>query len=207
MPQKSSSAVRATNQRKMRAPPAEIREPAQLLLLAVLLVFGTRPHPRLRWTLSCSARRRRSASTCWLMQLLRSIWTDTYTPAGKETLAGFALGNLIGPRDRPVVVIFGASSRVLCAALRPGAWVDPHRCAPHWSRSIWFGTGFASKAGNVCCFLVVVLFGARRVLQGRNRCSGTTINLMRFLGASRTRSFATWSCRPRSPDTPSPALN
>ena len=42
-----------------------------------------------------------------------SIWTDTYV-TGKETLAGFALGNLIGTA---IGLSFGirASSRVSCS--------------------------------------------------------------------------------------------
>lgn len=113
-----------------------------------------------------------------------SIWTDTYV-TGVETLAGFALGNLLGVAVGLALWYSRFVSRVVQPFILALGSIPVIALAP--IVIIWFGTGFASKlAMSTLSVVVVALIIAYK---GATGVDPDQINLMRSLGASRHQIF------------------
>lgn len=113
-----------------------------------------------------------------------SIWTDTYI-TGIETLAGFALGNLLGVAVGLALWYSRFVSRVVQPFILALGSIPVIALAP--IVIIWFGTGFASKlAMSTLSVVVVALIIAYK---GATGVDPDQINLMRSLGASRHQIF------------------
>ena len=182
-----SRPVRATvaDQRKMRVRRLNLAVfAAQLLLLAVLLGLW-------EWSTSAAAMDAflfgsPSQIGVNLLAMVRdgSIWTDTYV-TGKETLAGFALGNLIGTAIGLSLWYSRFVSRVVQPFVLALGSIPIVALAP--VAIIWFGTGFASKLAMSTLSVVVVALVVS--YKGATGVDPDQINLMRSLGASRNQIF------------------
>lgn len=157
---------------------------SQILLLAVLLAL---------WEWATSAARMDaflfgspSQIGADLLAMLRdgSIWTDTYV-TGLETLAGFALGNLIGTAIGLSLWYSRFVSRVVQPFIMALGSIPIVALAP--VVIIWFGTGFASKLAMSTLSVVVVALVVS--YKGATGVDPDQINLLRSLGASKHQVF------------------
>lgn len=157
---------------------------SQILLLAVLLAL---------WEWSTSAAQidaflfgSPSQIGANLLAMLRdgSIWTDTYV-TGLETLAGFALGNLIGTAIGLSLWYSRFISRVVQPFIMALGSIPIVALAP--VAIIWFGTGFASKLAMSTLSVVVVALVVS--YKGATGVDPDQINLLRSLGASKHQVF------------------
>jgi NitT/TauT family transport system permease protein len=113
-----------------------------------------------------------------------SIWTDTYV-TGLETLAGFALGNLIGTAIGLSLWYSRFISRVVQPFILALGSIPIVALAP--VAIIWFGTGFASKLAMSTLSVVVVALVVS--YKGATGVDPDQINLLRSLGASKHQVF------------------
>jgi NitT/TauT family transport system permease protein len=157
---------------------------SQILLLAVLLGL---------WEWSTSAAQMDaflfgspSQIGANLLAMVRdgSIWTDTYV-TGLETLAGFALGNLIGTAIGLSLWYSRFISRVVQPFILALGSIPIVALAP--VAIIWFGTGFASKLAMSTLSVVVVALIVS--YKGATGVDPDQINLLRSLGASKHQVF------------------
>lgn len=157
---------------------------SQVLLLTVLLGL---------WEWSTSAARMDaflfgspSQIGANLLAMVRdgSIWTDTYV-TGLETLAGFALGNLIGTAIGLSLWYSRFVSRVVQPFILALGSIPIVALAP--VAIIWFGTGFASKLAMSTLSVVVVALVVS--YKGATGVDPDHINLLRSLGASKHQVF------------------
>ena len=156
----------------------------QLALLAVLLLLW-------EWATQRAAMNAflfGSPSGIWaaLMASLRdgSLLRDTYI-TGLETLAGFALGNLLGTGGGLLLWYSRFVSRVLQPFIMALGSIPIVALAP--IVIIWFGTGFASKVAMATLSVVVVSLVI--AYKGALGVDPDQINLMRSLGASKHQIF------------------
>jgi len=121
-----------------------------------------------------------------LLAMIRngSIWTDTYI-TGVETLAGFALGNLLGVAVGLTLWYSRFVSRVVQPFIMALGAIPVIALAP--IVIIWFGTGFSSKLA--MSTLSVVVVSLIIAYKGATGVDPDQINLMRSLGASRHQIF------------------
>lgn len=113
-----------------------------------------------------------------------SIWTDTYI-TGVETLAGFALGNVLGVAIGLALWYSRFVSRVVQPFIIALGSIPVIALAP--IVIIWFGTGFSSKLA--MSTLSVVVVSLIIAYKGATGVDPDQINLMRSLGASRHQIF------------------
>jgi NitT/TauT family transport system permease protein len=113
-----------------------------------------------------------------------SIWSDTYI-TGLETLAGFALGNVLGTAIGLVLWYSKFISRVLQPFILALGSIPIIALAP--IIIIWFGTGFASKLAMATLSVVVVSLVIS--YKGAMGVDPDQINLVRSLGANRNQIF------------------
>ncbi len=113
-----------------------------------------------------------------------TMWTDTYT-TGLETLAGFALGNLIGTAIGLALWYSRFISRVLQPFILALGSIPIIALAP--IIIIWFGTGFASKLAMATLSVVVVALVIS--YKGAMGVDPDQVNLVRSLGATRHQVF------------------
>ncbi len=157
---------------------------AQLLLLALLLClweWGTRRAAMNAFLFG-------SPSGIWaaLVASLRdgSLLRDTYV-TGLETLAGFALGNLLGTGGGLLLWYSRFVSRVLQPFIMALGSIPIVALAP--IVIIWFGTGFASKVAMATLSVVVVSLVI--AYKGALGVDPDQVNLMRSLGATKHQIF------------------
>jgi NitT/TauT family transport system permease protein len=157
---------------------------SQILLLAILLGL---------WQWATSATRMNaflfgspSGIGANLVAMVRdgSIWTDTYV-TGLETLAGFALGNLIGTAVGLSLWYSRFISRVVQPFILALGSIPIVALAP--VAIIWFGTGFASKLAMSTLSVVVVALIVS--YKGATGVDPDQVNLLRSLGASKHQVF------------------
>lgn len=129
-----------------------------------------------------------SPSAIWanLMTTVRdgSIWRDA-SITGAETLAGFALGNVLGSACGLMLWYSRFISRVLQPFILALGSIPIVALAP--IVIIWFGTGFASKLAMATLSVVVVSLVIS--YKGATGVDPDQVNLMRALGASRHQIF------------------
>lgn len=113
-----------------------------------------------------------------------SIWRDA-SITGSETLAGFALGNVIGSACGLMLWYSRFLSRVLQPFILALGSIPIVALAP--IVIIWFGTGFASKLAMATLSVVVVSLVIS--YKGATGVDPDQVNLMRALGASRHQIF------------------
>jgi NitT/TauT family transport system permease protein len=156
----------------------------QLLLAAVLLGVW-------QWATGSAALNSflfGSPSAIWgrLVAMVRdgSVWSDTYV-TGAETLAGFALGNIVGTAVGLSLWYSRFISRVLQPFVLALGSIPMISIAP--IVIIWFGTGFASKVAMAT--LAVVVVSLIISYKGAMGVDPDQINLMRSLGAAKSQIF------------------
>jgi NitT/TauT family transport system permease protein len=129
-----------------------------------------------------------SPSAIWtnLVRMFRdgSVWTDTYI-TGIETLAGFALGNILGTAIGLSLWYSRFVSRILQPFVLALGSIPMISIAP--IVIIWFGTGFASKVAMATLSVVVVALVIS--YKGALGVDPDQINLMRSLGAGKSQIF------------------
>jgi len=127
-----------------------------------------------------------SAVAGFLVGMVRdgSIWTDTAITGG-ETLAGFALGNLLGTALGLSLWYSRFVSRVAQPFILALGSIPIVALAP--IVIIWFGTGFASKLAMSTLSVVVVALVVS--YKGATGVDPDSINLMRSLGATKNQVF------------------
>jgi NitT/TauT family transport system permease protein len=129
-----------------------------------------------------------SSSAIWksLVAMVRdgSVWSDTYA-TGAETLAGFALGNILGTAAGLSLWYSRFVSRVVQPFVLALGSVPMIAIAP--IVIIWFGTGFASKVAMATLSVVVVSLVIS--YKGAIGVDPDQINLMRSLGATKRQIF------------------
>lgn len=157
---------------------------SQIVLVAVLLAlweWGTRGAG-----LNAFLYGSPSAIAVNLMATVRdgSIWRDAFI-TGSETLAGFALGNVIGSACGLMLWYSRFLSRVLQPFILALGSIPIVALAP--IVIIWFGTGFASKLAMATLSVVVVSLVIS--YKGATGVDPDQVNLMRALGASRHQIF------------------
>ena len=113
-----------------------------------------------------------------------SLWNDAVT-TGAETLAGFALGNLIGTALGLSLWYSRFLSRVVQPFLLGLGSIPIVALAP--IAIIWFGTGFASKVAMATLSVVVVSLTV--AYKGAVGVDPDQVNLLRSLGATRHQIF------------------
>ena len=113
-----------------------------------------------------------------------SIWRDTRITA-LETLAGFALGNLLGTALGLSLWFSRFASRVVQPFILALGSIPIVALAP--VVIIWFGTGFVSKLAMATLSVVVVALVVS--YKGALGVDPDQINLMRALGSSRWQIF------------------
>ena len=113
-----------------------------------------------------------------------SLWSDAVT-TGAETLAGFALGNLIGTVVGLSLWYSRFVSRVVQPFLLGLGSIPIVALAP--IAIIWFGTGFASKVAMATLSVVVVSLTV--AYKGAVGVDPDQVNLLRSLGATRHQVF------------------
>ncbi len=113
-----------------------------------------------------------------------SVWSDVWV-TGLETLAGFALGNLLGTAAGLLMWYSRFLSRVLQPFILALGSIPIVALAP--IVIIWFGTGFASKLA--MSTLSVVVLALVISYKGATGVDPDQINLLRSLGASRNQIF------------------
>ncbi len=156
----------------------------QVLLIVVLLALweeATRHSPANAFLFGAP-----SAIAFHLATMLRdgSVWTDL-SVTGLETLAGFALGNLLGTAIGLALWFSRFVSRVLQPFILALGSIPIVALAP--IVIIWFGTGFASKLAMATLSVVVVALVIS--YKGATGVDPDQINLMRSLGARRGQIF------------------
>lgn len=156
----------------------------QLLLAAVLLGLW-------QWATGSAALNAflfGSPSAIWasLVGMFRdgSVWTDVYVTGG-ETLAGFALGNILGTAIGLSLWYSRFVSRVLQPFILALGSIPMVSVAP--VVIIWFGTDFASKVAMATLSVVVVSLVIS--YKGAMGVDPDQINLMRSLGARKPQIF------------------
>jgi NitT/TauT family transport system permease protein len=156
----------------------------QLLLAAVLLGLW-------QWATGSAALNAflfGSPSAIWasLVAMFRdgSVWTDVYVTGG-ETLAGFALGNILGTAIGLSLWYSRFVSRVLQPFILALGSIPMISVAP--VVIIWFGTDFASKVAMATLSVVVVSLVIS--YKGAMGVDPDQINLMRSLGARKPQIF------------------
>lgn len=113
-----------------------------------------------------------------------SVWSDAWV-TGLETLAGFALGNLLGTAAGLLLWYSRFISRVLQPFILALGSIPIVALAP--IVIIWFGTGFASKLAMSTLSVVVVALVIS--YKGATGVDPDQVNLLRSLGASRHQIF------------------
>jgi len=113
-----------------------------------------------------------------------SIWVDAWV-TGSETLAGFALGNLLGTAMGLLLWYSRFLSRVLQPFIMGLGSIPIVALAP--IVIIWCGTGFSSKLAMSTLSVVVVALVIS--YKGATGVDPDQINLMRSLGARRNQIF------------------
>ena len=113
-----------------------------------------------------------------------SVWSDAWV-TGVETLAGFALGNLLGTAAGLLLWYSRFVSRVLQPFILALGSIPIVALAP--IVIIWFGTGFASKLAMSTLSVVVVALVIS--YKGATGVDPDQVNLLRSLGASRHQIF------------------
>jgi NitT/TauT family transport system permease protein len=113
-----------------------------------------------------------------------SVWSDAWI-TGSETLAGFALGNLLGTAVGLLLWYSRFASRVLQPFILALGSIPIVALAP--IVIVWFGTGFASKLAMATLSVVVVALVVS--YKGAVAVDPDQINLMRSLGATRHQIF------------------
>lgn len=113
-----------------------------------------------------------------------SIWADAWV-TGLETLAGFALGNVLGTAAGLSLWYSRFLSRVLQPFILALGSIPIVALAP--IVIIWFGTGFASKLAMSTLSVVVVALVIS--YKGAAGVDPDQVNLMRSLGATRHQVF------------------
>jgi len=113
-----------------------------------------------------------------------SVWSDVWV-TGLETLAGFALGNLLGTAAGLLMWYSRFLSRVLQPFILALGSIPIVALAP--IVIIWFGTGFASKLA--MSTLSVVVLALVISYKGATGVDPDQVNLLRSLGASRHQIF------------------
>lgn len=113
-----------------------------------------------------------------------SLWTDAAI-TGAETLAGFALGNLIGTVLGLLLWYSRFVSRVVQPFLLGLGSIPIVALAP--IAIIWFGTGFSSKVAMATLSVVVVSLTV--AYKGAVGVDPDQVNLLRSLGAGRNQVF------------------
>jgi NitT/TauT family transport system permease protein len=113
-----------------------------------------------------------------------SVWTDIYVTGG-ETLAGFALGNILGTAIGLSLWYSRFVSRVLQPFILALGSIPMVSVAP--IVIIWFGTDFSSKVAMATLSVVVVSLVIS--YKGAMGVDPDQINLMRSLGARKPQIF------------------
>lgn len=113
-----------------------------------------------------------------------SLWNDALI-TGEETLAGFALGNLIGTLLGLLLWYSRFVSRVVQPFILALGSIPIVALAP--IAIIWFGTGFASKVAMATLSVVVVSLAI--AYKGAVSVDPDQVNLLRSLGAHRNQVF------------------
>lgn len=113
-----------------------------------------------------------------------SLWRDALV-TGEETLAGFALGNLIGTMLGLLLWFSRFVSRVVQPFVLGLGSIPIVALAP--IAIIWFGTGFASKVAMATLSVVVVSLAI--AYKGAIGVDPDQVNLLRSLGARRAQVF------------------
>jgi NitT/TauT family transport system permease protein len=156
----------------------------QLLLAAILLGLW-------QWATGSAALNAflfGSPSAIWasLQAMVRdgSVWTDIYV-TGAETLAGFALGNVLGTAIGLSLWYSRFISRVLQPFILALGSIPMVAVAP--IVIIWFGTDFSSKVAMATLSVVVVSLIIS--YKGAMGVDPDQINLMRSLGARKPQIF------------------
>lgn len=113
-----------------------------------------------------------------------SVWNDAWI-TGSETLAGFALGNMLGTAIGLLLWYSRFLSRVLQPFILALGSIPIVALAP--IVIVWFGTGFSSKLAMATLSVVVVALVIS--YKGAVGVDPDQINLMRSLGATRNQIF------------------
>ena len=113
-----------------------------------------------------------------------TLWNDALI-TGTETLAGFALGNLIGTALGLLLWYSRFVSRVVQPFILGLGSIPIVALAP--IAIIWFGTGFASKVAMATLSVVVVSLAI--AYKGAVSVDPDQVNLLRSLGAGRHQIF------------------